>query len=364
MVGSSTGNAVILAARLAVIGIGSDSGGSITAPASATQIVGLRPPSGSVDMRDVYPLLGQPFDTVGPMALNVKDLITVMNILQTDDDQESSVSDNPKIRVGILHSLTYGVVNVTSPILEPAGYYTTTTYTVDPEIQECFRTLQARLDSLSHQYNIESTVVLEDMVELARPVLDNENHRWSCIVYDMTRFLKHRPMRAITGEMISHADRIAMHRATPPYYRSLFSYLGKRTNACQASRQRYGRNLSIVRRRLRRQIFDKSIDIVVMPTLNALPWPLADSRPRPNSSQDDSPYPNTNGHLHDLGGLFALPALNLPLCFSKPRPGAPQGLPIGAYFMTLPDRLGLMLELGRIYEQEFKDTRLPQMIAL
>jgi len=70
--GSSSGSAVAVAAGLAPCAIGSDTGGSIRAPASFCGIVGFKTSEGRIDKRGVFPL-SRTLDTIGPLARTVED---------------------------------------------------------------------------------------------------------------------------------------------------------------------------------------------------------------------------------------------------------------------------------------------------
>ena len=65
--GSSSGTAAAVAAGLASAGLGTDTGGSVRAPAAACGLYGLRPTHGVISTHGVLPL-AQSFDTVGFLA--------------------------------------------------------------------------------------------------------------------------------------------------------------------------------------------------------------------------------------------------------------------------------------------------------
>ncbi len=65
--GSSSGSAAAVAAGLAELGLGTDTGGSIRVPASHCGLYGWRPTHGAVDITGVVPLAPS-FDTVGLLA--------------------------------------------------------------------------------------------------------------------------------------------------------------------------------------------------------------------------------------------------------------------------------------------------------
>jgi amidase len=65
--GSSSGSAAAVAAGLASAGVGTDTGGSVRAPAAACGLYGLRPSHGAISAEGVLPLAPS-FDTVGFLA--------------------------------------------------------------------------------------------------------------------------------------------------------------------------------------------------------------------------------------------------------------------------------------------------------
>ena len=82
--GSSGGPGIAIAAAYAVIGLGTDTGGSIRNPSNANGIVGLKPTHGLTSRDGIIPL-ALSFDTAGPMARNVSDIATVLGLLTGTD---------------------------------------------------------------------------------------------------------------------------------------------------------------------------------------------------------------------------------------------------------------------------------------
>ncbi len=78
--GSSGGSAAAVAAGLAVVGLGSDSGGSIRIPAACCGLVGFKPTFGLVPMDGCFPLAPS-FDHAGPIAASVADCAAAMAAL-------------------------------------------------------------------------------------------------------------------------------------------------------------------------------------------------------------------------------------------------------------------------------------------
>jgi aspartyl-tRNA(Asn)/glutamyl-tRNA(Gln) amidotransferase subunit A len=98
--GSSGGTAAALADHEAVIGLGTDTGGSIRIPASCCGVVGFKPAYGAIPVRGVFPLAPS-FDTVGPMARTVADVALVESVLTGRPIPQPRAAG---LRVGVLEA--------------------------------------------------------------------------------------------------------------------------------------------------------------------------------------------------------------------------------------------------------------------
>lgn len=78
--GSSGGSAAAVAAGVADVGLGTDSGGSIRIPAACCGIVGFKPTYGLVSSDGCFPLAPS-FDHVGPMARTVEECEAMLHVL-------------------------------------------------------------------------------------------------------------------------------------------------------------------------------------------------------------------------------------------------------------------------------------------
>jgi amidase len=103
--GSSGGTAVAVAAAYAPLGLGTDTGGSIRAPAFATGIVGLKPTYGLISRDGIIPL-ALTLDTVGPMARSVADIAVALDALVGMDPADPATRQSAGLpRKGYLRSL-------------------------------------------------------------------------------------------------------------------------------------------------------------------------------------------------------------------------------------------------------------------
>ena len=78
--GSSGGSAAAVAAGLAELGLGTDSGGSIRVPAASCGITGFKPSHGLVPLHGCFPLAPS-FDHAGPLAPDVAGCVDAMKAL-------------------------------------------------------------------------------------------------------------------------------------------------------------------------------------------------------------------------------------------------------------------------------------------
>ena len=102
--GSSSGSGAAVAARLAAFAVGTETDGSITAPAAACGVVGLKPTVGLVPTEGVVPISWSQ-DAPGPMALTVADAAALLDVMagtSTAEDLEAGVRGR---RVGVPRDL-------------------------------------------------------------------------------------------------------------------------------------------------------------------------------------------------------------------------------------------------------------------
>lgn len=111
--GSSGGSAVAVAKNMALVALGTDTGGSIRQPASFNGILGLKTTYGRVSRNGAI-AMGSSFDQIGPLAKNVDDIKIVYECIKGNDpldsttlnDEESASKEkeidlNKKMKIGV-----------------------------------------------------------------------------------------------------------------------------------------------------------------------------------------------------------------------------------------------------------------------
>ena len=92
--GSSGGTGAALAAGFCLGGMGSDTGGSIRAPAAACGVSGIKPTYGRVSKHGVA-VLSWSLDHTGPMARSARDLAVMLNVIAGPDPLDPTTIDVP-----------------------------------------------------------------------------------------------------------------------------------------------------------------------------------------------------------------------------------------------------------------------------
>lgn len=125
--GSSSGSAAAVSAEIVDVALGTDTGGSVRAPASYNGLIGLRPTFGRIDISDVFPL-AHSFDTVGWFARDAETFSKVGDVLLGPDADGAPLTRfivGDDIHALLLGDLEEAAVRSATPRiaahLEPAG---------------------------------------------------------------------------------------------------------------------------------------------------------------------------------------------------------------------------------------------------
>ena len=176
--GSSSGSGVAVAAGLAPLALGSDTGGSVRIPAALCGITGLKTTVGQVSRAGVYPLSSS-LDSVGPLGRSVKDTALVYAAMAgRDSEDESTASATP---VNVMTDIDRGVEGLRIAFAESVFFED-----ADEEVKracracgEVFESLGARVFSIpfeaaesARRLNPSGLIIAEEAYAVNRRFLD------------------------------------------------------------------------------------------------------------------------------------------------------------------------------------------------
>ena len=138
--GSSSGTGVAVAAGMAPMGLGSDTGGSVRIPASMCGVTGLKTTVGRISRAGIYPL-SQSLDSVGPLTRDTADAALVYEAMQGHDPAD------PTTRGQTPHDVTSGLERGVASLT--LGVPRTVFWEdCDPEVEARVREAIAHVESL------------------------------------------------------------------------------------------------------------------------------------------------------------------------------------------------------------------------
>lgn len=318
--GSSSGSGVAVAAGLAALAVGTDTGGSVRVPAALCGVTGLKPTFGLISRYGATPLSWS-MDHVGPLARSVLDSALALNVLAGHDPRDpGSISVPPQDYTVGLERGADGAAGTRIGVVESFGWDLT-----EPGVKTAFDTAMERLETLGAE---------------VRPAVTPEL-----------------ALVNAAGSVVQTAEAAALHRSR---------VLSRGREMDQAIRRRIESGLFIpaeaylhaqrVRAALRRELLStlEDVDILASPT-TAIAAPRLEQQSVTIQGRD----------VHIREGLLritrvfsavGLPAISVPCGFTEDM------LPVGLQLVGSPLSEPLLLRVAHAYQASTQwHTRFPDV---
>lgn len=325
--GSSGGSAAAVAAGMAFMALGSDTGGSIRQPASFCGVVGLKPTYGLVSRYGLIAFASS-LDQIGPITKSVKDCAMTLDVIQGKDPLDKTTVDH-KQSGSYLDEIHKGIKGL--KIAMPKEFFPESLDSqISSEIMESIymlKSLGASIsevslpiteEGLSAYYVISSA---EASSNLAR--FDGIKYGYRAKDYEGIEELMENTRSEAFGKEVKRRIMLGTYTLTSGYYDAYYSKAQK------------------VREKIKQQF--KSIfceyDLIISPTSPVLPFHIGEKIGNP-----------LDMYLSDIytisANLAGLPALSLPCGFCQ------EGLPIGLQIIGEPFSESKIFRAAFALEQE------------
>jgi amidase len=329
--GSSGGTGASIAANFAVLGTGSDTGQSIRSPASANNLVGIRPTRGLVSRSGVIPnSLTQ--DEVGPIARTVTDTALLLDVMVGYDPADPITAFGkaqvpPSYTQLLSADALKGVrIGVMTNLFGTAERHA--------EVNKVMEAVQARMVGLGAttvhfkvpEYDTLASTVITSQFE-ARIVMDRY----------FAALGPNAPIKSF-AELIA-----AKTSAVQTTLEAEFAVVDGMNSQAYKDRML---NRDKLRLAIAKTMADLNLDAILYPLQRILPVPV--------TAEDQT---ERNGTLSNGTGF---PAVTFPGGFSTPTASAPIGVPVGAELLGLDYTEAKLLGYAYAFEQSTKLRMLPK----
>jgi amidase len=329
--GSSGGTGAAIAANFAVLGTGSDTGQSIRSPASANNLVGVRPTRGLVSRSGVIPnSLTQ--DEVGPITRTVTDAALLLDVMAGYDPADPITAfGNGRIPASYTHLLSADALKGAR-----IGVMTNLFGTAErhAEVNQVMEGAIARMAGLG------ATIVRFDL-----PGFDGLAGTVSTSQFE-ARTVMDRYFAALgpNAPIKSFAELVAAK--TSAVQKTLEAELA----IVDGMNSQAYKDRTLNRDKLRLAVAKKIADL----NLDAILYPLQKILVAPITAEDQL---ERNGTLSNGTGF---PAVTFPGGFSAPTASAPLGVPVGAELLGLDYTEAKLLGYAYAFEQASGFRKLPK----
>lgn len=328
--GSSGGTGASVAANFGLVGIGTDTINSVRSPASANNLVGIRPTIGLVSRNGIVPYsLTQ--DTAGPITRTVEDAARVLDVIACYDksDPQTSWSFGRRPKTYIDYLRIDGLKDKRIGVLKSFFGNKSIHADINRVVRNSIETMKGkgaviipiniRIDS---EYLVKNVSVhLHELKDHLNTYLNDLPNKSS--VHTVKQILdsgKHHP-----GIEENLKKAMNLGTETPEYNRRMLE------------RER-------VRTKVMKIMADYKLDAIVYPHQKQLVCLVGENQKERNGV---------------LGSVLGFPSICIQSGFSSPSNSAPIGVPIGMEILGKPFEEETLIEIAYSFEQASRNRKMP-----
>ncbi|MGV9801969.1 amidase, partial [Mycobacterium sp. NPDC003449] len=344
--GSSSGTAAAVASRFAAFGLGTDTSGSVRAPASATGLFGLRPTIGTISHTGILPH-ARSLDMPGPLTVTARDTALVLSAMT------GSVPVSP---IAACHSQAHrhsqGRESFDHTTIGVIRDYFGANHEVDETVTQAIRSLDKHGAQITE---IELPPALHHLADtVVRPLA---NYEFKADFESYLTTLRTSPITTLR-------DLIAVLESTPPStcpaypinpqrLRGLYEAdeIGSSPGTPAARRHLLDNVIPFLRNTLRHLFTQNNVDILAFPTVTCTAPPICSDRDDSHGYDTGNPYLPTY-----LGSATGYPEITCPIGVDS------QNLPIGMSLLGLPYTERELLDLACTLTTTLPELEYPNIV--
>ncbi|MFD3905936.1 amidase [Streptomyces sp. CB04723] len=338
--GSSSGSAAAVAANLATVALGTDTGGSVVDPAAMTSTVGVRPSLGMAGRTGIVPISSR-HDTPGPLARNVTDAALTLSVISGPDPADPDTHSAEALPADI-----GSVLDADALRGKRIGVWRTGHTGVDRDVDRVFeatvRELRAQGATVVEGADVTEP---EELLGHLLPALLSE------FKHDVNAYLAATPgshPKSLAG-LIAYNEK---HRAVErmDWFGQMYFTEAQRNGVGLEDpgyRAHRAAATALARRSIDDVVESKRLDAIVTPT--ALPAPPVDHQA---GEGDTSPFVSTTNSSVAAG----YPQISVPAGYTA------EGLPLGVTFLGTKASDAALLGYAYAFEQGSQVRRTPRYL--
>jgi amidase len=320
--GSSGGTGAAIAGNFGMVGIGTDTINSIRSPASANNLVGIRPTIGLVSRDGIIPYSFTQ-DTAGPICRTVEDAVRVLDVIaaydQADEETAWSVNRKPESYAAFLKK--DGLKEKRIGVLESF-------FGIDAIHEDTNKAVKNGIEKMKEQ----GATIVSLNEEIDSDYLVNEV---SVHLHDLKDHLNVY-LAALQAHASVHSveEILASGKYHPGIEENLKKAVVLRTGTPEYNKRLVERNK--LQTRVMKLIADYQLDALVYPHQKQLVCKVGGSQNERNGV---------------LGSVTGFPSICVQAGFSTPSKTAPMGVPIGMEILGRPFSEATLIEIVYGFEQ-------------